>query len=115
MFAVFVMYTLDSMPVFHKANSHTFNYRVFQCLHDLCFMFVGGNLAPFETSLFLETFSFVSDVAVSDQIAEMLLKAEEFWLQRAKDQTFLSPQLNEHCEEFDKDVSTSVKRLYVAF
>lgn len=55
----------------------------------------------------------ISDIAASDQIADMLLKAEEFWVQRQKDPTLLPPHSVEHCEDLNQDVSMLVKKLYV--
>ncbi|XP_034160516.2 unconventional myosin-XVI isoform X2 [Pangasianodon hypophthalmus] len=52
-----------------------------------------------------------SDIAASDQIADMLLKAEEFWVQRQKDPTLLLPHSEEHCEDLNQDVSMLVKKL----
>ncbi|TSL16099.1 Unconventional myosin-XVI [Bagarius yarrelli] len=52
-----------------------------------------------------------SDIAATDQIADMLLKAEEFWVQRQKDPTLLPLYLKEHCEEPDQDVRLLLKRL----
>ncbi|KAL7881645.1 hypothetical protein AOLI_G00084930 [Acnodon oligacanthus] len=52
-----------------------------------------------------------SDIAASDQIVNMLLKAEEFWVQKQKDPMTLPPHLDEHCEELNQDISTPVKKL----
>ncbi|KAF5903862.1 unconventional myosin-XVI isoform X2, partial [Clarias magur] len=52
-----------------------------------------------------------SDVAASDKIAEVLLKAEEYWAQRQKDPALLLPHSEEHCEDLNQDVSMLVKKL----
>ncbi|XP_030642796.1 unconventional myosin-XVI [Chanos chanos] len=51
-----------------------------------------------------------SDVAASDLIADMLLKAEEFWVQRQKDPT-APPPLDEQYEEANQDAVMLVKKL----
>lgn len=56
--------------------------------------------------------SFMSvDVAASDQIADMLLRAEEFWVQRHKDPGVALPMPDENCEDLVQDVATPVKKL----
>ncbi|XP_072542195.1 unconventional myosin-XVI isoform X3 [Salminus brasiliensis] len=52
-----------------------------------------------------------SDIAASDLIADVLLKAEGFWVQKQKDPTTQPPHLDEHCEEFNQDISMPVKKL----
>ncbi|XP_066542846.1 unconventional myosin-XVI isoform X1 [Hoplias malabaricus] len=52
-----------------------------------------------------------SDIAASDRIAEILLKAEEFWVQKPKDPMTLPPYLQEHCEDLNQDVNMPVKKL----
>lgn len=64
---------------------------------------------------FLHIIFLILDVAASDKIAEVLLKAEEYWVQRQKDPTLLLPHLEEHCEDLNQDVSMLVKKLYVIY
>ncbi|XP_046701110.1 unconventional myosin-XVI isoform X2 [Silurus meridionalis] len=52
-----------------------------------------------------------SDIAALDQIADILLKAEEFWVQRPKDLTLLPSFLGENCEDVNEDISMLVKKL----
>uniref|UniRef100_A0A8B9GMU0 Myosin XVI n=1 Tax=Astyanax mexicanus TaxID=7994 RepID=A0A8B9GMU0_ASTMX len=55
-------------------------------------------------------FSF-PDIAASDLIADMLLKAEGFWVQKQKEPTAQPPHLDEHCEDLNQDISMPVKKL----
>uniref|UniRef100_A0A3B1IZ67 Myosin motor domain-containing protein n=1 Tax=Astyanax mexicanus TaxID=7994 RepID=A0A3B1IZ67_ASTMX len=55
-------------------------------------------------------FSF-PDIAASDLIADMLLKAEGFWVQKQKDPTAQPPHLDEHCEDLNQDISMPVKKM----
>lgn len=57
----------------------------------------------------------LSDIAASDQIVDMLTKAEEFWVKKQKDPTTLPPYLDEHCEDLNQDNNTIVKKLYVHY
>ncbi|XP_062389635.1 unconventional myosin-XVI [Sardina pilchardus] len=52
-----------------------------------------------------------SDVAASDHIADMLLRAEEFWVQHHKDPGVALPMPDENCEDLAQDVATPVKKL----
>ncbi|KAL2081193.1 hypothetical protein ACEWY4_023046 [Coilia grayii] len=52
-----------------------------------------------------------SDVAASDNIADMLLRAEEFWIQRRKDPGVALPMPDENYEDLAQDVATPVKKL----
>lgn len=58
-------------------------------------------------------FVFFLDVAATEQIADMLMRAEEFWVQRQTDPSVPSPQSEEHCTEFNQDNNLPVKKLYV--
>lgn len=58
-------------------------------------------------------FFFFSDVAATEQIADMLMRAEEFWVQRQTDPSVPSPQSEEHCAEVNQDNNLPVKKLYV--
>ncbi|XDV30854.1 hypothetical protein PO909_033688, partial [Leuciscus waleckii] len=52
-----------------------------------------------------------SDVAATEQIADMLMRAEEFWVQRQTDPSVPSPQSEEHCTEVNQDYNLPVKKL----
>ncbi|XP_051567236.1 unconventional myosin-XVI-like [Myxocyprinus asiaticus] len=52
-----------------------------------------------------------SDIAATEQIAEMLLRAEEFWVQRQTDPSAPSPQSEEHCTDVNQDSDLPVKKL----
>uniref|UniRef100_A0A8C1L5R9 Myosin XVI n=1 Tax=Cyprinus carpio TaxID=7962 RepID=A0A8C1L5R9_CYPCA len=52
-----------------------------------------------------------SDMAATEQIAEMLMRAEEFLVQRQTDPSAPPPQSEEHCTEANQDSSLPVKKL----
>lgn len=54
-----------------------------------------------------------TDMAATEQIAEMLMRAEEFLVQRQTDPSAPPPQSEEHCTEANQDSSLPVKKLYV--
>jgi len=56
---------------------------------------------------------FFSDIAATEQIADMLMRGEEFWVQRQTDPSFPPPQSEEHCTEANQDNNLPVKKLYV--
>lgn len=53
-----------------------------------------------------------TDIAATEQIAEMLLRAEEFWVQRQTDPS-APPPSDESYTEANQDSSLPVKKLYV--
>lgn len=56
---------------------------------------------------------FFTDIAATEQIAEILMRAEEFWVQRQTDPLAPPPQSEEHCTEPNQDNNLPVKKLYV--
>ncbi|XP_072300740.1 unconventional myosin-XVI isoform X1 [Eucyclogobius newberryi] len=52
-----------------------------------------------------------SDIAAAQHIAEMLLNAEENWLQRLKDPSAPLPSTDQQCESAQQDLNTPVKNL----
>lgn len=54
----------------------------------------------------------LTDIAATEQIADMLLRAEEFWVQRQTDPS-ASPPSDESYSETNQDSSLPVKKLYV--
>ncbi|XP_073768567.1 unconventional myosin-XVI isoform X10 [Danio rerio] len=52
-----------------------------------------------------------SDIAATEHIAEMLLRAEEFWVQRQRDPSASPPQSEDHSAEANQDDNLPVKKL----
>lgn len=58
-------------------------------------------------------FNFLLDIAASEAIAELLLRAEENWLQRLSDPSVSLPSADWRYDSGSHDINTPVKNLWV--
>lgn len=58
-------------------------------------------------------FNFHLDIAASEAIADLLLRAEESWLQRLSDPSVPLPSADRRYDGGSHDISTPVKNLWV--